>query len=138
MFADDRRCQVVLVTLPEETPVTETVETAFSLEEDVGIKLGPVVVNARWQPIDGLAEALDTHEADARGAGIDPTGDPAARAARYRLARLDDQATEVERLAAELPLPQLQLPYLFRASLGPDDLAELAAELAGQLAPSGS
>ena len=32
----------------------------------------------------------------------------------------------VERLATELPLPQLSLPFLFSADLGPDDLAVLS------------
>jgi hypothetical protein len=42
---DPERCQVVLVTLPETTPVNEVVETAYALEDDVGVQLGPVVVN---------------------------------------------------------------------------------------------
>ena len=54
MFGDADRCQVVLVTLAEETPVSETIETAYSLEDEVGIKLGPVVVNGLWPAIDGL------------------------------------------------------------------------------------
>ena len=45
MLSDASRCQVVLVTLPEETPVNEAIETAFTLEDKVGIKLGPLVVN---------------------------------------------------------------------------------------------
>ena len=45
LLEDHRRCQVVLVTIPEETPVNEAVETAFSLEDRVGIGLGPIVVN---------------------------------------------------------------------------------------------
>ena len=32
LLEDHRRCQVILVTIPEETPVNEAVETAFSLE----------------------------------------------------------------------------------------------------------
>ncbi len=45
MLADPARCQVILVTLPETTPVNEAVETAYALEERVGVHLGPVVVN---------------------------------------------------------------------------------------------
>ena len=47
---DPERCQVVLVTLPETTPVNEVVQTAYALEDRVGVKLGPVVVNN----VDGL------------------------------------------------------------------------------------
>ena len=44
----------MLVTLPEETPVNEVVETAFTLEDRVGVKLAPVVVNGLYPPLDGL------------------------------------------------------------------------------------
>ena len=43
---DPARSQVVLVTLPETTPVNELIETAYALEDDGGVHLGPVVVNA--------------------------------------------------------------------------------------------
>src|SRR3954451_16115855 len=46
LLTDPARCQVVLVTVPEETPVTELVETAFAIEDRAGVALGPVVVNA--------------------------------------------------------------------------------------------
>ncbi|MBS1836756.1 MAG: ATPase, partial [Actinobacteria bacterium] len=45
LLNDPRRCRVVLVTIPEETPVNELIETAYSLEDRVGVALGPVVVN---------------------------------------------------------------------------------------------
>ena len=47
-LSDPARCQVVLVTLAEETPVNETVETAFTLEDRVGTHLGPVIVNCLY------------------------------------------------------------------------------------------
>ena len=36
------------------------------------------------------------------------------------------QAEQTSRLADALPLPQLSLPYLFDAELGPDQLSQLA------------
>src|SRR3989442_7097688 len=54
LLTDASRARVVLVTLPEETPVNEVVETAFSLEDKVGLKLGPVVVNGVYPRLDGL------------------------------------------------------------------------------------
>ena len=54
LLTDPSRCQVVLVTLPEETPVNEVVETAYKLEDRVGVTLGPMVVNGLYPPLDGL------------------------------------------------------------------------------------
>ena len=45
MLHDGSRCQVVLVSLPEATPVNELIETAYALEDQVGVQLGPVVMN---------------------------------------------------------------------------------------------
>lgn len=134
MLGDEARCRVVLVTQPEETPVSETIETAFDIEEEIGVKLGPLVVNGLWPEIDGLAEAVG--QAVAKGS---PAADELAlRAAEYRLARTADQQTQVARLDAELPLPRIDLPQLFTASLGPDDLATLADALAESPIVAGS
>ena len=53
MLTDPSRCRVMLVTLAEETPVNEVVETAFALEDKVGVDLGPVVVNGLYPVLDG-------------------------------------------------------------------------------------
>src|SRR4051794_23003538 len=54
LLSDPTRCQVMLVTLPEETPVNEVIETAFKLEDRVGVSLAPVVVNGMYPKIEGL------------------------------------------------------------------------------------
>jgi anion-transporting ArsA/GET3 family ATPase len=129
LLADPERCSVVLVTIPEETPVNELVETAFALEDRVGVKLGPVVVNEVYPSLEGLD--VDP-EVAAEQAGTSLRGDEAgmlAAAARFRRDRAALQAEQLERLAEGLPLPQLRLPFLFRADLGPDEIGELAAAL---------
>ena len=58
---------MLLVTLPEETPVNELVDTAYSLEDRVGISLGPVIVNGLYPERAGMD--VDPHEA-AEAAGV--------------------------------------------------------------------
>jgi len=125
LLGDADRCQVVLVTLPEETPVNEIVETAFALEDEVGVKLGPIIVNGLYPDRPGLAAALDEV-----GDDVDPS---MVRAARFRLARQAQQAEQVARLSARLPLPQVRLPLCFTAGLTADDLERLADRLLEQL-----
>jgi anion-transporting ArsA/GET3 family ATPase len=126
MLTDPARCQVLLVTLPEETPVNELVETAFSLEDEVGVSLGPVVVNGLYPPRPGL-DTDPVAAAAAAGAALHPgEAEQLAAAARFRLEREALQVEQVERLAAALPLPQLRLPFLFSSDLGPADLDRLA------------
>ncbi len=73
MLADPERCQVVLVTLPETTPVNEVIETAASLEARVGVMLGPIVVNRvdafGEMPDFDAANAADNDEFDDAGRG---------------------------------------------------------------------
>jgi anion-transporting ArsA/GET3 family ATPase len=122
LLEDHERCQVVLVTLPEETPVNEAVETAFSLEDRVGVGLGPVVVNGVYPAVAGLdadpGVALRAGEAGALAA-----------AAGFRADRMALQVAQVARLADGLPLPQLRLPYLFTNEVGPAGLDVLARAL---------
>ena len=138
LLTDPARCSVVLVTLPEETPVNELVETAFALEDRVGVSLGPVVVNGLYPPLDGL-DADPAAAAEAAGTTLRPGEAEALRAAaEFRLARTALQEEQLARLAEALPLPQLRLPFLFEADLGPDDVDVLAAALARsvELVPS--
>jgi anion-transporting ArsA/GET3 family ATPase len=121
MLTDPARCRVMLVTLAEETPVNEVVETAFALEDRVGVDLAPVVVNGLYPVLDGL-------DADPGPAGADAAVLEAA--AQFRRRRQELQQAQVARLAAELPLPQLHLPSLFTVDLGPADLDALAEALA--------
>lgn len=129
LLTDPARCQVVLVTLPEETPVNELVQTAYSLEDEVGVSLGPVVVNGVYPMLPGLDRDPDDAAAEA-GAFLHPGEAHALRAAaRFRRDRMELQAEQIQRLSDQLPLPQLRLPYLFSADLGPDHVDELAGEL---------
>ena len=126
LLTDASRCQVVLVTLPEETPVNELVETAFSLEDEIGVKLGPVVVNGLYPILAGLEVDPETAAAEV-GASLRPGEADAMRsAARFRTERTNLQSDQVARLGKELPLSQLRLPFLFTSDIDLADLTELA------------
>ena len=135
MLADPARCQVVLVTIPEETPVNETVETAFRLEDEVGVALGPVVVNCCY-PLLAHLDAEPARAAAAAGLPPPPPGvaDSLARAAAFRRARQELQLAQRARLAERLPLDELELPYLFTAEVGAAELGRLVSELAAGIA----
>ena len=141
MLTDPARCEVLLVTLPEETPVNEVVQTAYSLEEEVGVSLAPVVVNGIYPALAGVG--ADPREAAANaGVSLDTgplagTADALADAGRFRLARSELQQTQLARLAEALPLPQLHLPYLFSTELGPAELDTLADALTGAVGALG-
>jgi arsenite-transporting ATPase len=126
LLTDVERCQVVLVTLAETTPVNEVVETAFALEDDVGVQLGPIVVNA----VDDGAALPDVAAEDAALAEM--TGDDVEvirAAAAFRRSRRAIENTEIRRLASEMPLVQLHIPARLVAGLTSADIDLMADAL---------
>ena len=130
LLSDPARCRVILVTLPEELPVSETIESAYTLEDKAGVQLGPVIVNA----CDPEPSGLDRPAAEvAAAAGVTLAPDHLAaleEARRFRLDRHAVSADQVERLARELPLPHLVVPALDAEAIGPAETAALASALA--------
>jgi len=125
MISDPSRCQVILATIPEETPINELIETSYAIEDEAGVKLGPVVVNGILPDIADLA-VPEAH---------DPTSElhDLQTAAAFRLGRQQLQASQLERLAAELPLAQLRMPQLFGTQITPHELDTLATTLLAEI-----
>jgi anion-transporting ArsA/GET3 family ATPase len=124
LLADHERCRVVLVTLPETTPVNELIETAATLERRVGVRLGAMVVNQ----VDEGPLPPDPGSVSFGRAKVHV--EEAVAAARFRRERLAAQAAELERLSAGVTLDRITLPALPTATLTPDDIAALAEGLA--------
>jgi Mrp family chromosome partitioning ATPase len=133
MLTDHARCRVVLVTLPEETPVNEVVETAFSLEDRVGVGLGPVVVNGLYDDLPGLRTTPEMAAAAAGSTLREGEATTLADAARFRVERMELQVEQVARLAEQLPLAQVRLPFVFTAEIGPAELDGLATRLLAEV-----
>ena len=132
MLADPERAQALLVTLPEETPVNELIELAYDVEDQLGLALAPLVVNACWP--DRPALALTAATAAKRSGAKLTTADRAAldESSRYGAARLAVQREQIDRLRSELALPRLLLPRLPTPRLGPEHLDLLALALSAE------
>jgi arsenite/tail-anchored protein-transporting ATPase len=116
MLADPSRCQVALVTLAETTPVNETVATAFTIEDRVGVKLAPVFVNA--VDIDAATEGIAVPADDRLDEAIadldvdDATAAALRDAALFRSERQRVQQAAIDQLSHSLPLDQLHVPFV--------------------------
>ena len=129
MLADPARCQVALVTLPEEMPVNEVIEAAYQLEDGIGITLGPVIVNACLTAEPALAKDPADVAAEAKTKLSDDQLTALRAAARFRVDRQTLQDEQLDRLASELPLPQLRARALFTERVGPAEIAFIADDL---------
>ena len=99
-----QRCQVMLVTLPEETPVNELVDTAFAIEDRAGVALGPVVVNGCFAPLPVARRRATPTRSPPTRAALDRfvsqrEADDLAHAAAFLEERHALQHEQIERLA---------------------------------------
>ena len=119
LLGDPERCQVMLVTLPEETPVNEAADTAFHLEDRAGVQLAPIVVNGVWPHLELPADV----PAAAAAAGVALTRDDVKRlgqAAAFRRRRQQLQEDQMARLAdgAAVAAAAAAVPVHHRAGTG--------------------
>lgn len=123
MFQDPVTCALVLVTLPEEMPTTETIELAAALRE-LGLPIGRVVVNGVLPPLFSKEERAALSKETVRGdAG---PGEAALAAGRDRATRERVQAESLNRLSKELPVPPAFLPLLMEDAANPAAIHKLA------------
>jgi anion-transporting ArsA/GET3 family ATPase len=123
LFQDGATSAIVLVTLPEEMPTTETIELAAALTE-LGLPIGRVVVNAVLPPLfsreeRAALEAVAPFE-------VRSAGDAALAAAQGRATRERLQAESMSRLSRELPVAPSFLPLLLEDATQPAAIRQLA------------
>ncbi|MBS2013270.1 MAG: ArsA family ATPase [Deltaproteobacteria bacterium] len=128
MFQDPTMCAVVLVTLPEEMPTTETIELAHALRDELRLPIGKIVVNCVLPPLFSKAERAAI-EAVGPLVGDTPS-EVAIAAGRGRSSRERIQAESLHRLSEELPVPPSFLPQLFEDAARPSAIKELAKRMA--------
>jgi anion-transporting ArsA/GET3 family ATPase len=127
LFQDKAKCQVVLVTLPEEMPTTETLELAGALRGDLGIPVGRLVVNGVTTPLFSPEERAALVEAGAapHEAGSD-LDEGLREASAARAEREAQQARQMRRLADGLGLPTTYLPFLLDGAQSPESVEALS------------
>jgi anion-transporting ArsA/GET3 family ATPase len=124
LFQDPKTCAVVLVTLPEEMPTTETIELAHALERELNLPIGKVVVNCVLPPLFSKDERAALEAVSPQP--VPSAADSVVIAARSRAIRERVQAAALHRLAKELPVSPSFLPQLFEDAAQPKAIRDLA------------
>jgi anion-transporting ArsA/GET3 family ATPase len=131
-LTDSQRTAYCAVALPEEMPVTETLELDDGLDRHLGRRFETIVVNGLLPRRFQAQEVERLQQASADG---DP--DPAARAAvRAALAeheRAKGQQNQLRRLRRAAQAEVLTLPFVFSPAVGLPELRLLARDLARKL-----
>jgi len=130
LFQDPNTCAVVLVTLPEEMPTTETIELAHALGNELRLPIGKIVVNCVLPPLFSIEERAAFETLRPKVLADDaPASDVAIAAGRRRSLRERVQASSLQRLSKELPVSPSFLPQLFEDAAQPRAIKELAKRL---------
>jgi anion-transporting ArsA/GET3 family ATPase len=128
-FLRDRAATgVVAVALPEEMPVSETLDLERRLDEQLGLEIDHAVLNGLLPQRFKASEVRRLQEADSSGAAA-----AAVQAALAEHAWARGQREQLGRLRAEIRAPVAELPYLFEPDLGRAELELLADRLAETL-----
>jgi anion-transporting ArsA/GET3 family ATPase len=126
LFRDPQACAIVLVTLPEEMPVTETIDLSRALG-DMRMPIGQVFVNAVLPPLFTADEGARLEALGALAtAGVTGPGDAVLAAGRERATREKLQRESIERLGRELRAPTSHLPLLFEDAAKPEPIRALS------------
>jgi len=133
LLRDPARTALVVVAAPEEMAVVEAVELFHAAEAEVDVVPQAVVLNGcherRFSEAEE-AEVLRLAKSEADGELQPGVPFPAAvRAARRQIRRRRLTRFYRDRLARTLDTPLVSLPFLFRETLGRDELRTLAGVL---------
>ncbi len=125
LFTDPARAAFLIVTLAEDLPARETSVLARQVRDQLGMPLGPLVVNAVPSPLfaaPALGQLLDALPASVnadRALGTTVSG------ARLLREWRQDAEQVLARLRTDPGLPMIELPRLPTSDLGPTEIDEL-------------
>jgi anion-transporting ArsA/GET3 family ATPase len=129
-LADGKSTGVLLVALPEEMPVNETVEFERRLDDEMGMGVNGIVVNALYPQRFSAEDVRRIAELDGR---MSPAAASALGAATAEHYRARGQRSQLRRLRRAASAPVLTLPYVFEPDLGLPELERLSRELERRL-----
>lgn len=141
ILGDPALTGAVIVSAPEEMPVTETIELVGRLDNETNVDVAAVVVNRVLPELFGHAEEelfdqITTPEGlDVIGRMISGRPEPLIAGARLAVTLRRTRAGHLTRLRRELPadLAMLYLPYLFTRSHGVRVTTQVAAALSDEM-----
>ena len=129
LFLDPERAAVLLVTIPEEMPTTETVELHTAIRNELNLPVCGLVINQTLPPLFNEAEL----GALRRLADTLPEKSllrPSVIASRARAEHEQIQRMSIAKLARALPIRQVQLPFTLVSDFRKHEVEELSQALA--------
>jgi len=128
LLRDPNRTMVNIVTLPEEMPINETLELHARLTKEVGVRVGYAIANAVL-PVSFRAAEAETIRALVNTHGQSDDLGRLLHTGAFRDQRCRMQRGHLERLARELTIPTLEVPFYFQPKLDRGAIERIATHL---------
>jgi anion-transporting ArsA/GET3 family ATPase len=129
LFKDPERSGVLLVTLPEEMPSTETIELHQAVEQELGLPVCGLVVNQMLQTLFSPLEC-ETLNALLQRLAADSPLHPLIQLSRARAEREQIQSACLARLRASIPARQVRLPLMLQGDFRRHEIESLGKLMA--------
>jgi anion-transporting ArsA/GET3 family ATPase len=137
ILQDHSTTGAVIVTTPDEMPVSETIDLVARLDAETQVDLAAIVVNHVLPELFGSREEelFESLSADRLAALVGPGASPVLDAASLAVARRRARAAHLDRLRTSLAVdvPVVYLPELFIRHHGVRATRQLAEALAAEL-----
>jgi len=133
LFRDPERSGVVVVSLPEDMPATETLELVGALNDELELPVAQLIVNAKLDVLfssEERAMLLAGVDIDVSAPADEAVPVQAIAAAARRASREEIQERNTRRLAAKLGIEPVVIPFLLEGAGDPEAIAALAGVLA--------
>ena len=114
-----------IVTRPEEMPVNEALQFANCLDDPLNVGSGFLFINGVWPDL-LPDESRGVFDSALANTGAKSPEKAMLETMQFRLKRREIQQRFIDRLGTECALPQIQLPYLFAAQIGFDEINKLS------------
>jgi anion-transporting ArsA/GET3 family ATPase len=119
MLVDPRESAAVLVSLPEELPVNETIELQRALRDLVGMSSAALVLNGTVEPLFSPLERERLRQAPPALAAL-------ARAVLLREGRAELSERYAHKLSVDVELPLIRVPFLFTPRVGRAEIERIS------------
>lgn len=132
LFQDPAQSGVIVVSLPEEMPTTESIELITAVRGELRLPLAELVVNGVLDPLFSPAEReqlLAEPDLLEVGAHFADPGEQALSVAARRAVRETIQAAAVARLEEAVGVRAVRLPFLLEGANTPEGARKLATRL---------
>jgi len=131
LLTDSKKTALILVTLPEELPVKESLETCAAARDKLRIPVRQLIINAVYPDFFSIEdkETIQALIRDRQNNGLSETAHSMLESASLAIKRCTVQQGYINQIHEKINLPVCEIPFFFTNNLSMDHLEDMASIL---------